>query len=434
MATAGKQLTDRTRRHKPGHAAALAFTVFAAGAVVSACGGTKPAAEAAPTAAAQPQAKQEPSPALVAEGKEIFRFDTFGDEKYWTDTLRMHEVIQKGVSPATALSVGLKVDADALPQTVKDALAAGQVDLSNPATTVTLLKLNAVVGLKGRGSNGQRPRYAHASGNHMRPVSFDGRQLVHQRHRQAPGRLAEYHPEFRRNHRPVAGSASGAQGSDLLNSWGPGEVRSSGQHRRAEHSAGAAARVWPARRRQGDLHGRRPGIVLERLRRGDANARAGQLQRPPARDRRSSTRPTWSPLNLPALRAYQHSLPAPPPPAGQLRSGRSPSAGARAVRPGRAPAATSAGPARTTTVRSAPPAQRTQASTARTRRAPATKAYRTTPLRGLWQHAPYFHDGSAATLADVVTHYNRVRKLGAHRRAAARSRRVPEVALRVGAE
>ena len=42
----------------------------------------------------------------------------------------------------------------------------------------------------------------------------------------------------------------------------------------------------------------------------------------------------------------------------------------------------------------------------------ATKAYRTTPLRGLWQHAPYFHDGSAATLADVVAHYNRVRTLG----------------------
>jgi cytochrome c peroxidase len=42
----------------------------------------------------------------------------------------------------------------------------------------------------------------------------------------------------------------------------------------------------------------------------------------------------------------------------------------------------------------------------------ANKAYRSTPLRALWQHAPYFHDGSAATLADVVTHYNRVRSLG----------------------
>src|SRR5687768_4474134 len=88
-------------------------------------------------------------PNLVAQGKDIFRFDTFGDEVYWTDTLRMHEVIETGVSPSTALQVGLKVDADALPQEVKAAIAAGQVDLNDPATTVTLLKLNAVVGLKG---------------------------------------------------------------------------------------------------------------------------------------------------------------------------------------------------------------------------------------------------------------------------------------------
>ena len=88
-------------------------------------------------------------PALVAQGKTIFRFDTFGDETFWTDTLRMHEVISTSVSPATALSVGLKVDADTLPQAVKDALAAGQIDLNDPATTVTLLKLGAVVGVIG---------------------------------------------------------------------------------------------------------------------------------------------------------------------------------------------------------------------------------------------------------------------------------------------
>jgi hypothetical protein len=88
-------------------------------------------------------------PALVAEGKEVFRFDTFGDETFWTDTLRMHEVIRTSVSPATALSVGLKVDADALPADVKTALQAGQIDLDDPATTVTLLELGAVVGVIG---------------------------------------------------------------------------------------------------------------------------------------------------------------------------------------------------------------------------------------------------------------------------------------------
>src|SRR5688572_13659223 len=88
-------------------------------------------------------------PQLVAQGRDIFRFDTFGDEVYWTDTLRMHEVISANVSPATALQVGLKVDADALPAELKSAIGAGQVDLNSPATTVALLKLNAVLGVKG---------------------------------------------------------------------------------------------------------------------------------------------------------------------------------------------------------------------------------------------------------------------------------------------
>ncbi|HEU4453607.1 MAG TPA: hypothetical protein VFR81_11140, partial [Longimicrobium sp.] len=80
---------------------------------------------------------------------EIFRFDTFGDEAFWTDTARLHEVISTSVSPSLALQVGLKVDAAALPQAVKDAIAAGEVDLDDPATTVTLLKLNSVLGVQG---------------------------------------------------------------------------------------------------------------------------------------------------------------------------------------------------------------------------------------------------------------------------------------------
>src|SRR5687768_10698390 len=82
------------------------------------------------------------------DGQEIFRYDTFGDEQLWTDVLRMHEVI-RSVDPATALAVGLKVDVDALPAPVIAALRAGQVDLTNPAVTVELLRLNAVVGVKG---------------------------------------------------------------------------------------------------------------------------------------------------------------------------------------------------------------------------------------------------------------------------------------------
>jgi mono/diheme cytochrome c family protein len=82
------------------------------------------------------------------DGQAIFRFDTFGDEQLWTDTLRMHEVIPT-VDPATALAVGLKVDVDALPGEVVAALRAGAVDLKDPAVTVQLLRLDAVVGVKG---------------------------------------------------------------------------------------------------------------------------------------------------------------------------------------------------------------------------------------------------------------------------------------------
>jgi hypothetical protein len=82
------------------------------------------------------------------DGQAIFRFDTFGDEQLWTNVLRMQEAIAT-VAPVTALAVGLKVDVDALPPAVIDALLAGQVDLTNPAVTVALLQLNAVVGVKG---------------------------------------------------------------------------------------------------------------------------------------------------------------------------------------------------------------------------------------------------------------------------------------------
>src|SRR5436190_10629513 len=93
----------------------------------------------------------------LKDGRNIFRFDTFGDQAFWGDTLKLHQSIEgadhggigPGVSPTTALAVGLKVDVDALPQSLKQKLAAGRVDLNDPATTLALLKLNAVVGVTG---------------------------------------------------------------------------------------------------------------------------------------------------------------------------------------------------------------------------------------------------------------------------------------------
>jgi hypothetical protein len=108
----------------------------AVAALVAACGGSDD------NGAAQ-------QAALAAQGKQIFRFETFGDEAKWTDALRMNEPIAAAVDPTTALSVGLKVDADALPPAVVAGIQNGSIDLHSPATTIALLKLDAVVGLKG---------------------------------------------------------------------------------------------------------------------------------------------------------------------------------------------------------------------------------------------------------------------------------------------
>src|SRR5437868_6430720 len=95
--------------------------------------------------------------AMLNEGKRIFRFDTFGSEAFWGDALQLHKAIAgdkhggigAGVSPKTALAVGLKVDVDALPADLIAALKAGKVNLDDPATMLALLKLDAVLGVTG---------------------------------------------------------------------------------------------------------------------------------------------------------------------------------------------------------------------------------------------------------------------------------------------
>ena len=109
------------------------------------------------TGAAVMQAAASKSANLIAEGRQIFRYDTFGDEDFWGGQLRLHEAIEgekfggvgPGVSPATALAVGLKVDVQALPKSLQNDLKKEKVDLNDPAVTLALLKLNAVVGVTG---------------------------------------------------------------------------------------------------------------------------------------------------------------------------------------------------------------------------------------------------------------------------------------------
>jgi hypothetical protein len=93
----------------------------------------------------------------VQQGEQVFRFDTFGDQAFWGDTLKLHQAIEgatlggvgPGVSPKTALAVGLKVDVDALPSDLVEQIEKGRVNLDDPAVTLALLKLNAVVGVTG---------------------------------------------------------------------------------------------------------------------------------------------------------------------------------------------------------------------------------------------------------------------------------------------
>ena len=94
---------------------------------------------------------------LLAQGRHTFRFDTFGDQAFWGGALQLNQAIAgsanggvgPGVSPKTALAVGLKVDSTRLPRAVKDALKAGKLNLDDPKVTLALLKLNAVVGVRG---------------------------------------------------------------------------------------------------------------------------------------------------------------------------------------------------------------------------------------------------------------------------------------------
>ncbi len=98
---------------------------------------------------------------MLAEGKQTFRFETFGDESYWTDALQINKAIAGeknggvggGLSPKAALAAGLKVDMDVIPADVAAAIKAGKVNLDDPAVTLTLLQLNAVVGVIGKFDN-----------------------------------------------------------------------------------------------------------------------------------------------------------------------------------------------------------------------------------------------------------------------------------------
>jgi mono/diheme cytochrome c family protein len=374
-----------------------AAAILMAAATIAGCSNTK-ADEPVPPVAAADQAKPAAPGSELAEGQRVFRFDTFGDEVVWTDKLRLHEVIAKSVDPTTALKVGLKVDSEVLPEGLLK-----KVDLKNPATTVALLKMNAVVGLQGTvDANNRLTRVGvtcalcHSTVDNFVMPGIGRRKDGWPNRDLNVGAIIALSP-----------AVTPAQKA-VYTSWGPGKYdpryNQDGKNtplvlppayglakiENETYTAEGPISYWNAyvavtqMGGQGNFSDKRLGIDVKHS-------------------------PDLVTSKLPALRAYQHSLPAPPPAAGSFDAA---GAGRGRMVFDKSCASCHVGGSGTDnndgklhqpaeTGMDAAYAMRT-----------ANKAYRTTPLRGLWQHPPYFHNGSAATLADVVTHYNRVRKLG----------------------
>ena len=344
--------------------------------------------------------------AEIAQGQQIFRFDTFGDEALWSDALRMHEVIGAAVDPLTALSVGLKVDLDALSAEVRSGIADGSIDLGSPATTVALIKLDAVVGIKGRvetvNGTDRLSRIgitcalchstvddAFAPGIGRRLDGWPNRDLD-------PGAIIALSPALDDATRAVYSSwgkgrfdprfnVDGLNGPVLI----PPAYGLAGIHRITYTGDGEQIAYW----------NRYVGVV-------EMGGQGAFVEPRLNLDIRNGSEDLITD-KLPALQAYQLSLEPPAPPAGSFDAAAADRG--KALFNGRAGCAgCHSGPLLTdANERLHPPADsvaepETPSYAARS----ATRQYRSTPLRGAWQHPPYFHNGAAASLEDAVRLYD----------------------------
>jgi mono/diheme cytochrome c family protein len=361
---------------------------------------------------------QPASSAKTSDGRQIFRFDTFGDEQLWTGVLQMHQAISS-VSPAVALNVGLKVDVEALPPTVIDALSRKEVNLNDPAVTILLLSLNAVVGVIGKVDDaGQLTRVGITCALCHSTVDDSFADGI--------GKRLDLWPNRDLNVGAILGLSPALP--DSLKAefarWGPGKYD-------PRHHAFDGTNIIPLNSPSLPVlippaYGLK-GVGFETYT-GDGsisywNSYVGVTQmggqgsftdlRPPI-NLTIIQKPDRLTPKLPALLDYQLSVPAPPPPSGSFDA----AAARRGERlfSGKAQCATCHIPPTYTDVLSGPdpsvpflhdPALHDPASAELSYAArSATGQYRTSPLRGIWQHPPYFHDGSAADLLAVVNHYD----------------------------
>ncbi|HEX7894490.1 MAG TPA: hypothetical protein VF447_09890 [Terriglobales bacterium] len=388
---------------------------------------------------------------MVAQGREIFRFDTFGDEDFWGGTLQLHKAIEgskfggvgPGVSPATAAAVGLKIDVDALPQSVVSALKAGQINLNDPAVTLALLKLNAVVGVTGffNPDGSLRSMGLQCSVCHSRvdnsfrapgiPEGIIGHRLDGWSNQDLNvGQIIALAP----NLQPVADvlGTDVATVQKVLLSWGPGkfdaELFMDGKAFQPDGRS-AATLIPPAFGKAGvnlhtwtgdwgtvsywnafvanlEMHGK--GTFFDpRL--------DDPVQFPIAAANHFGHVHNDVDLitsKLAALHFYQLSIAAPAPPKGSFNE--------EAAKRGDE---LFGGKAKCTTCHTEPlwtepgwnlhPGSEVCIDNFEADRAPSHR-YRTTPLGGLWTHTKrgFYHDGRFATLMDVVNHYDSCFSLG----------------------
>jgi hypothetical protein len=375
---------------------------------------------------------------MLAEGRQTFRHDTFGDEDFWGGRLRLHQAIAgadhggvgPGVSPRTALAVGLKVDVEALPAAVIEALKAGQVDLDDPGTTLVLLQADAVVGVKGffdashtLTSVGIQCALCHSTVDDLLAPGI-GRRLDGWANRDLNvGAIVALAPDL--SYFADLLGVDQATVRTVLNSWGPGKFDAAlaldGKAFRPDGQS-AATLIPPAFGLAGvNLHTSTGwgsvthwnGLVANLEMHGKGtfyDPRLNDAAKFPiaAANGFGDVRSDDDRITpkLAGLHFYQLAIPAPAPPRGSFD--------ARAARRGAEVFAERAGCARC----HVPPLftepgwnMHTPAEIGiddfQARRSPDER-YRTAPLQGLWTHQKggFYHDGRFATLLDVVEHYD----------------------------
>lgn len=384
-----------------------------------------------------------PDPALIAQGKDIFRFDSFGDEDFWSGLLHIDKAIAgaanggygPGVSPKTALAVGLKVDAEALPSEVVNGIKSGAIDLNDPATTLALLKLNAVVGVKGRfNANGTLQTIGITCASCHSNVDNSFAPGIGKRLDGWPNRDLNVGTivSLTNNAQPIANMLHVDEPTfrTVLGMWGPGKFAAAlfldGKALRSDGTAAAnlipAAfglkdvvlttytgwgdiSYWNAFVANLEMHGK--GTFID----GRLN---DPLKYPIAVENNSgntNNTPDLITSKLAALKAYQHSIDAPKAPAGSFDADASVRGKALFMNKAQCVSCHNQDAYKSPTAILHTPAE-IGIDDFESKRSPTGK-YRTPPLEGLFTRTKggLYHDGRFATIPAVIDHYDSYLKL-----------------------